>query len=117
MTNKQWINQARVHKDDLLDLMANYHPRSDGFRSGGMPITAKAVEVACQTVRSQIAAEPATYPPTVAFVRALDNNDVETAMSLISDTWFGVPESTDCWRLRGFKEAVDLLDDPPEVEE
>lgn len=35
----------------------------------------------------------------------------------MSETWFGVPESTLCWQIQGFKEACDLLDDPPETED
>jgi len=46
----------------------------------------------------------------------LDAQDISKAMKLLNDAWFGVPESTDCWQIYGFKEAVDLLDDPPEEE-
>ena len=35
-------------------------------------------------------------------------------MSLLNSAWFGVPESTQCWKLEGFKEAIDLLEDPPD---
>lgn len=35
----------------------------------------------------------------------------------IFDAWFGVPESTSCWSIPGFGQAVDLLDDPPEDQE
>jgi hypothetical protein len=117
MTTAEWIAKARQQAPALLDLVANYHPRSDGFRSGGMPITAGAAEAACQIVRAEIAAQVADQPPTVALQDALRDGNVSAIMSALDEAWFGVPESTSCWRIRGFKEAVDLMEDPPDLEE
>ncbi len=72
-------------------------------------------EMACETVRVAIAEEQCSLPaPVVRFDQALAANDAEAVCGLLSAAWFGVPESTDCWSIKGFGLSCDLMDDPPE---
>jgi hypothetical protein len=81
-----------------------------------MVITAPAPEVACQNIREMIAQEEPD-DPLKRWDKALSDGDVGTLASLLDGAWFGVPESTECWNIPGFNEAVNLLDDPPEETE
>jgi len=81
-----------------------------------MPITAYNAEAACQNVRDMIRSNESMDRDSMLkkIETAFSTSDVDELMSLLSSTWFGVPESTCCWSIPGFKEAVDLMEDPPE---
>lgn len=114
MDKEKWLSLVQHNRDKLLSLIESYHPASNPRRVG-LPITAPNAELACENVRQSIANRERNRPsPTVRFSTAIDKGDVGEVMSLLNGAWFGVPESTSCWRLEGFKEAVDLLEDPPE---
>jgi hypothetical protein len=120
MNKQQWITQAREHADALRSLVSEWHPTrlvAGRKRSHEYPITAAAAEFICARVREKLAEEQAEVPdPVERFNEALKAGDWMTVSKLLSDAWFGVPESTACWEIRGFTEAVDLMDDPPEDE-
>lgn len=79
------------------------------------PITAAGAEFACAQIRKKLTQEQAgELDPVVRFDAALTAGDFAVLNKLLSDAWFGVPESTSCWQIRGFAAAVDLMDDPPE---
>lgn len=80
-----------------------------------MPITAPNAEMACREIRHDIRAKEPSDPLS-RWDKALSDGDVGEIMSLLDGAWFGVPESTDCWNIPGFAVAVNLLDDPPEME-
>ena len=135
MTTERWMATVREHKDNLRQLILDWHPVSritqhrdkthvllddeliEVSAPHGMPITAPTAEMACQTVRRKIIAEEGDkQSPVERFETALAAENVSEIMSLLSSAWFGVPESTDCWRIPGFSVACDLMDDPPEVQ-
>lgn len=115
MTKNEWLSQAREHKEKLTDLIGVYHPAvyQGSERSKNVSITARAAEAACGLIREKIRDET-EESPIGAFKDALEAGDIDKISSLLSAAWFGVPESTSCWQIDGFKEAVDLMDDPPE---
>lgn len=129
MTTKEWIEQARENAIPLRELLQGYHPRSN-YRPKGLmievagedvevelrhPITAPNAERACEAVREEIRKKEGD-DPLVEFDSALATEDIGKLTCLLNEAWFGVPESTSCWRIPGFHEAVELLDDPPEQE-
>lgn len=117
MTNQEWLSQARANEKALTSLIGSYHPAMySGKPPGDLPITARTTESACEVVREKIRNETEDSP-IGSFKDALESGNIDTIYSLLSSAWFGVPESTSCWQIKGFKEAVDLLDDPPEIEE
>ena len=120
MLKNQWLSIVKTNKDALRSFVQNYHPinlRSHTPEEAMDPfITAPNAERACETVRDLIRKESLDCPE-IQFSIALEKGDAETIMSLLSSSWFGVPESTSCWQIHGFREAVDLLDDPFEEEE
>lgn len=120
MTKEEWLSKAKDHKEDLSYLVLNYHPASNQrIREYHLPITAPGPEAACEVIREKIRAEYGDVEsikdrPLKKFHNALDSGDIDVVYSLLSASWFGVPESTGCWRIQGFAVAVDLLDDLPE---
>jgi hypothetical protein len=120
MTAQEWLAKATEHKEKLLSLIKTYHPASHAIhakKSHDLPITAPNAEFACRAVREKINAEEGHLAyPCDRFNSALDAGDWSTISSLLNGAWFGVPESTSCWGIEGFSEAVDLIEDMPEEE-
>lgn len=113
MTKIEWLDYARDNKDKLLSLVALYHPTSN--QRPELPITAPTVEANCKGVRKRICREfLEIHSAAKLFGDAIAASNVDQIHNLLSQTWFGVPESTACWGVTGFKECVNLLDDPPE---
>lgn len=112
MTTAEWLEKCRRNRRNLLRLIGDWHP---GSRPHIRNETAQfAPQAACNTVCNKILQEGRWLMPGQQFLAALDRSDVGTAHRILSETWFGVPESTACWSLLGFADAVDLLDDPPD---
>lgn len=115
MIKEERLSKVKENKDDLASLIHGYHPASKGgIRNHNMPITAPGPEVACGVARERIRAEYEGKHPIEKFHAAVESGDINVIYSLLSDTWFGVPESTSCWGIQGFAVAVDLMDDLPE---
>lgn len=113
MTTAQWLAQAQRHAEILTDLIRAWHPLRRPDVVGDVTITAQAAERMCAEVRREVVSK-GEGDPVKRFMLALAARDAGTASRLLSEAWFGVPESRDCWHIRGFSQAVDLLDDPPE---
>ena len=118
-TRKEWLEYAKANKDILITFIKSWHPEQSG-KEGGLavtvlPITAPRTEEVCEAVRKQIR-EEAKGDPVERFVGALETDNVGTIYVVLNQAWFGVPESTGCWRIEGFKQAVHLLDTVPEGE-
>lgn len=119
MIASEWIQKVQDNSGKLISLLERFHPQSYSEDPlifpdlEGLPITARSAESACVLVRKQIASEPHTSSPKDRWTEALASKDIDTMMSLLSGAWFGVPESTSCWSIEGFKEAVELLENPP----
>lgn len=123
MNHIEYITKCKEHADKLRSLLGNYHPRSAQYAKtysapAPLPITAPGAEAACRVVRAKIRKEEPNKPhPIALFNIALEVGNLEAALeinSLLNSAWFGVPESTSCWSIPGFREAVALMEDPPE---
>jgi hypothetical protein len=115
MLPEAWLEKVEHHQEALRGLISLYHPSSKQRDPEPMTITAPAAEEACERIRKAIRRDD-PQPPVLKFDIALRTKDHATLMRLLNEAWFGVPESRNCWGIYGFSEAVDLLDDPPEVE-
>jgi len=124
MTKERWLEKVKESQVKLAGLISEYHPaarskvrdREMANRvADSMPITAPTAERACRNVREKIAGEYKT-DPLMDFDNAIKAEDISAIYSILSGAWFGVPESTSCWKIPGFREAVDLMDDPPDPE-
>lgn len=114
MTEQQWIEYAKTHKDKLITFIRDWHPSSNGkVQYHELDITAKNAERACQIVRDKIQKEGKEKSPVEQFEFALASNDIQVINSILNSAWFGVPESTGCWNQVGFREAVNLMDELP----
>lgn len=115
MTKQEWLNYAIAHRAKLVLLLNAYHPRSFGMRSVRTPITAHNAEIACNVVRNVIRERDKHLPnPVEQFNQAIDADNWVIVNSLLNDAWFGVPESTSCWNIEGYTEAVTLIEEPPD---
>jgi hypothetical protein len=113
MTESDWLALAREHRAGLKFLVRSYHPSSLAPRGLKLPITAPSAETACDAAREQIA-RTAPADPVARFNRAIASGQIGDLYSVLSQTWHGIPESTEAHRLIGFLTLCDLLDDPPE---
>jgi hypothetical protein len=117
MTSAEWIEKAKQSENVLLSLLDNYHPSvltpANPQEFNSTLFSAPGAEQACEVIRGKIREEHLGNA-TEQFKTALSEGDVQTCGSLLNSAWFGVPESTSCWRITGFKEAVELLEDPPD---
>lgn len=123
MGNKEWLARVEAAAPMLRIFVSDWHPASPRRSQEQLEITAQGAEATRRVLErqirhesSQIGHEPA-HDPLARFNAALAGGDTSTLMSILNQCWLGVPESTECWGLTGFREAVDLLDDPPEDEE
>ncbi len=112
MTETEWLDSVREHYIVLRHFVGCYHPVT--LTPKHAAITADAAEAACRQVRESIKREPRSDMPVDELDNAISAKDVSGIMGLLQAAWFGVPESTSCWRIPGFREAVNLLDDPPD---
>lgn len=115
MTEAEWIEYAKANQQKLEYLIGRYHPvrLETILPDGEMRITAPNAENACIGVRDHIRRNFEGDPIT-QFANALKNSDIARANTILNEAWFGVPESTSCWRIEGFREAVRLMEDLPE---
>lgn len=111
MTKQEWLEKVEENKVVLRELIADWHPAARSMKAKiSMPITARAAERACETVREQIRnTEP--EDPCERWDKAVAAGDLGELNSLLNAAWFGVPESSSCWSIPGFAEAVDLMED------
>lgn len=121
---QQWLDKVKAHQVVLAALIADYHPAArarvrDRQMANrvvdDMPITAPMAERACSRVRESIAAEYKT-DPVVDFDNAIKSEDTGKIIVILNQAWFGVPESTSCWKIPGFGVAVELIDGLPDPE-
>ena len=122
MEKQGWLSLVEQNKQVLRSFIAECHPASPPTwaDSPHLPITAPDVEPIVENIRQGIRRDAQQglemRPPAIQFDAAVATGDVSAIYRLIDEAWFWVPESTGCWGIPGFKEAVDLLDEPPEEE-
>ena len=108
MTSTEWLDKARLYAPQLRELLKDFHPSQPRKAIG--PITAPQAEDACEIVRRSIAAKKPNINPVVEFNKALAASDIAAVNSLLNEAWFGLPETTACWRVPGFNEAIELME-------
>lgn len=132
MEKQDWIDTFNRSKNELRDLVEQFHPSVKAkVIVGGTtvevpagvillpcPITAPTAEEACEVVRKQIQRtkpqNPLTIFDTLAEDPALHNKELA---SLLNDAWFGMPESRSVRSLPGFFELCDLCEGVDEEED
>ena len=117
MKKELWIQFIRENVAKLVMLVEKYHPTNlaDIAKPNPSlvgPITAKMAEQSCAAIRESIA-RVKTTDPVERFQDALNVEDIGELCSVLQETWFGVPETSSCWKIPGFREAVRLLESPP----
>ena len=132
MEKQDWVDTFNRSKNELRELVEQFHPSSKAKVMVGdttvevpaevtllpCPITAPTAEEACKVVREQIRQiepqNPLTIFDTLAEDPALHNKELT---SLLSGAWFGMPESRSVRSLPGFFELCDLCEGVDEEED
>jgi len=108
MNNTDWFNYIENNKLILIDFIGNFHPYyGNNYK---FKITAQSAEKARLCVVENILKDEELTDPIDKFLSGIEQKDVSLVYSILDSTWFGVPETTSCWSISGFKEAVDLLE-------
>lgn len=115
MTKAEWLAQVIENKEALTEFISNFYPTKRVF-DPEVNITAGAAQAACDVVCASIATKDSGVDPVLRFNMAIADGDISVIMNLLNSAWFGTPETTSCWQYTGFREAVGLLEDPPEDE-
>lgn len=119
MTREQWFNFANEHRQELSSLIGEFHPMNRSITGvpSNLPDLVENPERACQQIRREVREKWEGGSPVIKFQKALETGDYDTIVSVLNETWFGVPESASfAWSRVGFKECVALLEDPVEDE-
>lgn len=93
-------------QNDLLNIIEMFHPNSLNKTQKEFRITAPRAEKACETIRAQ-----AEFFPVELAKQAIINKNSTDLMRILSDTWFGAPESREVFSVPGFNFLCDILDE------
>lgn len=98
-----------------MKFISKWYPGSKDYGSDPtpLPITAPNVE----EVRVKMLTKPRAPITESDIDEMIEHCEAPALYAVLSDGWMAVPESTDCWNIEGFANAVSLLDDPPEYDE
>lgn len=116
MTTVETFEKIETNLEILCDFVLNYHPSYDGVSSHKQifeKITAPAAQNMCNIVVEHIKKNN-TEDPYCRFLSAVKTKDYSEVYTVLNQCWFNVPESTSCWAIEGFSEAVAILGDPPD---
>lgn len=108
VTPKQWWDKVELAKPKLVRLIERFYPSKDKKPEWVGEITAAAAEAACQLIRDQID----RAEPVKDFESAIVARDSAVVLTILSDTWFGMPESVACRSEPGFWDLCDLMEGP-----
>ena len=110
----EWLTYFKANETKLLKFVEEWHPTAGKVVDrAAFPITAPDAEDACQlVVRGIKQRELLEASVTTRFHKFLAEENVAKLYNLLNSAWFAVPESTSCWSIEGFSEAVTLLENP-----
>ena len=97
-------NYVEKHRHKLEDIVNGYHPSKGRHYSG--TITAPGAEAARQDVVAEVEREG-----PIDIKKIIDNRDKDKFLNALNATWFGIPESTDCWNIPGFSELCTICEE------
>jgi hypothetical protein len=102
-----WWNTVDTNWEQLSKLIYQFHPCY--HVSHEYTITASMAEKACESIRRDITRQNACE----AAEQAKLTRDADTLISILNETWFGMPESTDVRGVSGFFVLCDLCSSDP----
>jgi hypothetical protein len=104
-TADEWWMTLDYYKGALRNLIATYHPVY-GRWAPPARITAHAAEMMCDTIGENVESHT-EEDPLLVFDEMVENRNRKVA-HLLSETWFGLPESTEIRQEPGFFTLCDL---------
>lgn len=115
MNSKEYLQIVNDNADILRTLIYKFHPNTVRVNERNLEkytITAKKAEAVCEEIRKDIQRRN----PISDFKLALMNEDVDSLLSIFSETWFGMPESIAVRNEPGFHTLCDLCEYPEDYE-
>ncbi|MCK9458183.1 MAG: hypothetical protein M0R80_00710 [Proteobacteria bacterium] len=97
-TAEQWWTLVEQYHDELRELVSTFHPCNHTYTD--FAITAEVAEAICEQARAAIRAKDAD-DPIERFEQYRTEKNPKLA-SLLNETWFGMPESTEVRSYPGF---------------
>lgn len=91
-TPAEWWGNLEAVKENIRDIVDQWHPRSGTIPRRRPAVTAPNAERAAEVVREQIRKEEGGSP-LEEFDKALESRDHTTLLRLLNEAWFGFPES------------------------
>jgi hypothetical protein len=101
---QEWWDQVELYREQLLNLVEEFHPYYRN--SHNFTITAPAAEQVCEQARKDICQEQKENPSALFEQYRIGKNPL--MISLLNQTWFGLPESSSVRCLPGFGVLCDL---------
>jgi hypothetical protein len=112
VTIQEWLEEMDASFIDIRHIIEEYHPTLTEDKRN-MKITAHGAEAACASIRREIRNNAKTNQNVLdEFQDARINNDISTMIRIMNEAWFGIPESTSCWNIKGFDRLCDLMERP-----
>lgn len=103
-TPDEWWALVDSRRDDLLSLIRAFHPNAGA--KVNYRITAERAEAACEQVREEIR-HTGIKEPAKVFQELIERRDPR-CLTILSETWFGMPESMGVRDVPGFGALCDL---------
>ena len=113
-TPLDWLCYAKDNEAVLVKFVEKWTPMGTGRTAYAGPITAPGAEFCRQHIAAAIAKEQTGKLPGAALSDAIKQERIDLITTILNRAWFGVPETTSCWNIPGFSEAVCLLENLPE---
>lgn len=118
MTSEEYFQLIDDNKHSLIRLIDKYHPLTQNRESFyEMPITARMAEKACEQIRKEIiakAVDQSLKNPVLTFLNSVMNKNIGGIVTILNETWFGMPESSAIHSEPGFYVLCDLCSDFPD---
>jgi len=113
-TMEEWWKMVDEKWDELTNMICVYHPNKENlFHENEMDITARDAEAARRFCAKRIAQEN-KITDIIDYAERLKNlRMAEELWTVFNYTWFGIPESIDCWEIPSFGRLCDLCSDFP----
>lgn len=92
----------------LTELIRMYHPIFRQTKEFDETISAPAAEALCEIIRQEVVEEFHSSDPIACFDEAIESRDYAALLTLLNQTWFGLPESYSSRQLPGFDALCEL---------
>ena len=113
-TKEEYWELVDNNWEDLSSIISVYHPSYN--KKHKMPITAAFAENFREQVEEEIKSQDVNLSALERAELAKKDRH-ENIVAILNETWWGIPESTSCWSIKGFGLLCDLCSESYCLEE